>query len=74
MNIGISLKLRLSDLFLSCSRSGEDSEGSVASKECVTSFLRSPVEIMADKATGKVSGIRMEINKLEARVTRSKHF
>jgi len=37
-----------------------------SSKSCALSFLRSPVEVLADESTGRTRGIRMEINKLEA--------
>ena len=38
-------------------------------KEWGLSFLRSPIEVLADKESGRVRGIRMETNKLEVIVT-----
>ena len=31
----------------------------------MASFLRSPVEVLADESTGRARGIKMEINRLE---------
>ena len=50
----------------SCSADSASPTGSVNNlRECGLSFLRSPVELTADSSTGKVSGVRIEINKLE---------
>ena len=36
-------------------------------KECSLSYLRSPVEVLTDKTRRHVTGLRMELNKLEVR-------
>ena len=40
-------------------------------REWGLSFLRSPVELMADPHSGKVSRLRMEINRLEVSIYRA---
>ncbi len=44
--------------------------GGAWNKECILSFLRSPVELMADSSRGRLVGIKMALNRLEV----SKHL
>ena len=54
--------LELSSFTSFCSQGGA---GGGAKRECRLSFLRSPVELLADPSHGRVARLRMEINRLE---------
>ena len=61
----ISLRRYCCYVLLFYSRSSVDGAVSGDLREWGLSFLRSPVELMADPGSGRVSGVRLEINTLQ---------